>query len=51
MDPFRLDPRSREEMLADAERYERWAERTRLSPEISVRFARLATSARMRAGE
>lgn len=45
----RLDPRPAAELLADAERYELWAERTRWNPQISEKFARLAAEARARA--
>jgi hypothetical protein len=49
MKPLRIDPRSVEELLADAERYERWAMRTRWNEAISENFHRLAEDARARA--
>jgi hypothetical protein len=49
MGSFRLDLHSAQDLLADAERYERWAERTKSTPEISERFSRLAAEARARA--
>lgn len=49
MKPLRIDPRSAEELLADAARYERWAARTRWNEEISENFKRLAEEARAKA--
>jgi len=49
MNPNRLDPRKAEDFLADAERYERWADRTRWNAEVSMNFRRLAAEARARA--
>ena len=43
------DPRTAGELLADAERYERWAERTRWNERISADFRRLAHEARSKA--
>jgi len=37
------------ELLADAERYERWAELTRWNERLSAEFRRLAQAARLRA--
>jgi len=37
------------ELLADAERYDRWAELTRWNERLSAEFRRLAQSARSRA--
>ena len=51
MNSARFDPRSVEELLADAERYERWAARTQWNPEISANFRGLAEEARARAGK
>ena len=48
MDAQRFDPRTLQELLADAERYERWAGRTTFNPKISEKFARLAADARAR---
>ncbi len=50
MQPHRFDTRSTKELIADAERYERWAARTQWNPEISANFRRLADDARARAG-
>jgi hypothetical protein len=44
-----LNSRSSAELLADAERYDRWAERTRWNEQISDNFHRLALEARLRA--
>jgi len=49
MPPNALDPRTAAELLADAERYQRWAERTQWNAEISGNFRRLAEEARQRA--
>jgi hypothetical protein len=49
MDPNRLNLRSEADLIADAERYERWAARTRWNEEISANFRRLAEEARARA--
>jgi len=44
-----LDTPPADELIADAERYERWAERTRWNERISTDFRRLADEARLRA--
>jgi hypothetical protein len=44
-----LASRTAAEWLADAERYERWAERTRWNQEISANFRQLAEQARAKA--
>jgi hypothetical protein len=49
MSSNRLEPRPVEELLADAERYERWAARTHWNEEISSNFQHLAEEARARA--
>lgn len=49
MSSNRLDPRTAEELLVDAERYERWAGRTRWNTEVSNSFRQLAEDARARA--
>lgn len=49
MEPPRFDNRSDDELLADAERYERWAARTRWNEEVSANFRRLAEEARAKA--
>ncbi len=49
MSKNRLDQRTAEELLADAERYERWAARTGWSSEVSASFRQLAADARARA--
>lgn len=50
MKPISIDPRSFDELLADAERYERWAARMKWNEEVSANFRRLAEEARARAG-
>ena len=45
-----LDPRSSEELIEAAERYERWAARTDWNPEVSATFRRLAMEARAKLG-
>lgn len=47
---MRIDPRSIEELIEDAERYERWAARVQWNQEISANFRRLAEEARAKAG-
>lgn len=49
MSKDRLDQRTAEELLADAERYERWATRTGWNSEVSASFSQLAANARARA--
>jgi hypothetical protein len=49
MKPIRIDPRSLEELLADAERYERWAARVKWNAEVSANFRRLAEETRAQA--
>lgn len=49
MEPHSFDPRSVDELLADAERYECWAARVQWNGEISANFRRLAEEARARA--
>jgi hypothetical protein len=44
-----LDPRTVEELLDDAERYDRWAVRTNGNTEVSAKFRRLAADTRARA--
>jgi hypothetical protein len=44
-----LDPRTVEELLDDAERYDRWATRTNWNTEVSAKFRRLAADTRARA--
>jgi len=44
-----LDPRTVEELLDDAERYDRWAKRTDWNVEVSAKFRRLAADTRARA--
>jgi hypothetical protein len=45
-----LDRRTVEELLDDAERYDRWATRTDWNAEVSAKFRRLAADTRARAG-
>ncbi|MGZ3172066.1 MAG: hypothetical protein ACXWJC_03140 [Croceibacterium sp.] len=49
MSKNRLDQRTAEELLADAERYERWAMRTGWNSEVSTSFSQLAADARAKA--